>query len=145
MERCLVRQNDAWLDGTWPGYGPPLPYTERKNQSVTTRRQLSASPGRTWKNQTMGSPLGEIVWLPKSTERLRKNTERQVRSEGTPHIGHANSVTNDEHGSQSDISYWSSSNPVTRVIKVTLPTPTIYLYHFIHPYTHSFHTPVPPG
>ena len=44
-----------------------------------------------------------------------------------PHVGHADSIMNDEHGSWSDISDWSSSNPVTRVIKVTLPTPTISL------------------
>ena len=42
-----------------------------------------------------------------------------------PHVGHADSVTNDEHGSRLDISDWSSSNHVTRVIKVTLPTPAI--------------------
>ena len=63
-----------------------------------------------------------------------------------PHVGHANSVTNDKRGSWSDISDWSSSNPVTRVIKVTLPTPTIYLYNhsYIHTRIHSFHTPAPP-
>ena len=61
-----------------------------------------------------------------------------------PHVGNADSITNDEHGSRSNISDWSSSNPVTQVIKVTLPTPTISLYQFIHPYTHSFHTTVPP-
>ena len=62
-----------------------------------------------------------------------------------PHVGHANSVKNDEHGSRSDISDWSSLNPVTRVIKVTLPTPALSLYKsFIHPYTHLFHTPAPP-
>ena len=44
-----------------------------------------------------------------------------------PHVGHADSVTNDKHGFRSDISDWSSSNPVTRVIKVTLPTPAISL------------------
>ena len=44
-----------------------------------------------------------------------------------PHVGHANSITNDEHESRSDISDWSSLNPITRVIKVTLPTPSIYL------------------
>ena len=44
-----------------------------------------------------------------------------------PHVGHADSITNDEHGSRSDISDWSSSNPITQVIKVTLPTPTISL------------------
>ena len=61
-------------------------------------------------------------------------------------MGHANSITNDEHGSWSDIYDWSSSNPVTRVIKVTLPIPGISLYNsFIHPYVHSFHTPVPLG
>ena len=44
-----------------------------------------------------------------------------------PHVGYADSITNDECGSRSDISDLSSSNPVTRVIKVTLPTPTISL------------------
>ena len=48
-----------------------------------------------------------------------------------PHVGHADSVMNDEHGSRSDISDWSSSNPITRVIKVTLPTP-LFLYMIIH-------------
>ena len=63
-----------------------------------------------------------------------------------PRVGHADSVTNDEHGSRSNIFDWSSSNPVARVIKVTLPTPALSLYKsFIHPYTHSFHTPAPPG
>ena len=63
-----------------------------------------------------------------------------------PHVGHADSVTNDEHGSRSDISDWSFSNPITRVINVTLPTPFYFLYnHFIHPYVHPFHTPTPPG
>ena len=58
-----------------------------------------------------------------------------------PHVGHADSVTNDQHGSRSDISDWSSSNPVTQVIKVTLPTPTISLYNHssIHAFIHSIH------
>ena len=63
-----------------------------------------------------------------------------------PHVGHADPVMNDEHGSWPDISDWSSSNPVTRVVEVTLPTPAISLYNsFIHPYVHSFHMSVPPG
>ena len=60
-----------------------------------------------------------------------------------PHLGHADSVTNDEHGSRSDISDWSSPKPVTRVIKVTLPTP-LFLYKSFHtsicafiPYAHA--------
>ena len=54
---------------------------------------------------------------------------------------HADSVMNDEHGSQSDISDKSSSNPITRVIKVMLPTPTISLYKhsFIHACIYSIH------
>ena len=44
-----------------------------------------------------------------------------------PHVGHADSVTNDERGSRSDVSDWSSSNPITRVIKVTLSTPALSL------------------
>ena len=51
------RWNDAWSDETPPGearcgLGMAHHYrtTGRKNRSVTTRRQLSASPGRTWKN-----------------------------------------------------------------------------------------------
>ena len=58
-----------------------------------------------------------------------------------PHVGHADSITNDEHGPPSDISDWSSSNPVTRVIKVTLPTLAISLYNhsYIHTRIHSIH------
>ena len=63
-----------------------------------------------------------------------------------PHVGHADSVMNDERGSRSNISNRSSSNPVTRVIKVTLPTPTISLYDhsficchsYIHTHIHTF-------
>ena len=57
-------------------------------------------------------------------------------------MGHVDSVMNDERGSWLDISDWSSSNPITRVIKVTLPTPTISLYNhsFIYTRIHSFHT-----
>ena len=59
-----------------------------------------------------------------------------------PHVGLANSIMNDERGSRSDISDRSSLNPVTRVIKVTLPNPTISLYNHSYIYTciHSFHT-----
>ena len=55
-----------------------------------------------------------------------------------PHMGHTDFAMNNEHGSWSDISDRSSSNPVTRVIKVTLPTPTIYLYDHSFIYCHSY-------
>ena len=66
-------------------------------------------------------------------------------------MGHADSVTNDERGSQSDISDRSSSNPITRVIKLTLPTPTISLYDhsficchsYIHTRIHTNHSFIP--
>ena len=63
-----------------------------------------------------------------------------------PHVGHADSVTNDESGSRSDISDWSSSIPITRVINVILPTPTISLYNhsYIHTRIHSI-CPSPPN
>ena len=52
---------------------------------------------------------------------------------------------NDEHGSRSNVSDWSSSNPVTRVIKVTLPTPAISLFKSFHTSIRAFipyaHTP----
>ena len=59
-----------------------------------------------------------------------------------PHVGHADSITNNERGSRSKISDWSSSNPITRVIKVTLPNPhyPLYEHSFIHARIHSFHT-----
>ena len=41
--------------------------------------------------------------LPESIESPRRGTRRQVRSKGTPHAGHADSISNDEHGSRSDI------------------------------------------
>ena len=49
------------------------------------------------------SPPGKIIGSPESIESLRIDTKRQVGSEGTPHVGHADSITNDEHGSRSDI------------------------------------------
>ena len=66
------------------------------------------------------------------------NIERQVRSRGTPHVGHADSITNDEHGSWSDISDRSSLNPVTRVIKVNTTKPPLFLYMNIHSSMHAF-------
>ena len=48
-----------------------------------------------------------------------------------PHVGYADSVTNDERGSRSDISDRSSSNPVTRVVEVTLPIP-LTLFYFLN-------------
>ena len=56
-----------------------------------------------------------------------------------PHAGHADSVSNDEHGSRSDISYWSSPNPVTQVIKVNTTNPLYFLISisYIHTRTHS--------
>ena len=42
-----ARWNGAWLDGTWPGYGPPLPYDGHKKQSATMLRRPSAFLGYT--------------------------------------------------------------------------------------------------
>ena len=109
--------------------------TDHENRSITTRRQLSASPGRTWKNSKWDLHQERPLGILSLSNGLEKHIEKQVRSEETPHIGHADSVMNDEHESRSDISDWSSPNPVTRVIKVTLPTPTISLYN--HPYIHT--------
>ena len=55
-----------------------------------------------------------------------------------PHEGYADPIMNDKHGSWSDISDRSFSNPVTRVIKVALPTPTISLYHHSFIYCHLY-------
>ena len=108
-ERHLVRQDVARV---WPttivGSSPPP----------------QAGLGKT---QTTRSPPGETIGLPKIDRMAQESTERQVRSKGTPHVGHADSVMNDEHGSQSDTSDWSSSNPITQFIEVTLPTPAISL------------------
>ena len=105
------QQNDAESDGTPPGetkHGLGMAHhyrtTRRENQSVTTRRQLSASPGGTWKNPKRDlrqeKPSGFLSPLNGS----EKHTERQVGSEGTPHVGHADSVTSNEHGSRLDVS-----------------------------------------
>ena len=113
--------------------GPPLAGGPPPSQAVLE------------KTQTTGTPPGETDRLPESDRTAQANTKRQVRSKGTPHVGHANCLMNDEHGSRSDISDWSPSNPVTRAIKVTLPTPTISLYNhsYIHTRIHSIH-PRPP-
>ena len=38
--------DDAWSDGMWPGYGPPLPHVGREKQSATMRRRPSAFSGQ---------------------------------------------------------------------------------------------------
>ena len=100
------RRNDAGSDGTPPGetkrgLGMAHHYcmTGHKNQNITTCRQLSSSPGGTWKN-----PKWDLHWERPSgflsrSNGLEKHTKRQVGSEGMPHVGHADSITNDEHGS----------------------------------------------
>ena len=63
-----------------------------------------------------------------------------------PHVGHADSIANDKHGSRSDFSDRGSPSPVTPVVKVSTIKPPLFLYKsFIHPYVHSSHTPKPPG
>ena len=77
--------------------------TERENQSITTRGWLLASLGQAWGDQKTKSPPGDQP-PPESIESLSIHTKTQVGSEGTPHVGHADSIMNDEHGSRSDIS-----------------------------------------
>jgi len=104
------RRNAAWSGKTPPSemrcglcMAHHYRMTECENRSVTTCRQLSSSPGGTWKN-----PKWDLHWERPSgflsrSNSSEKHTERLVGSEGTPHIGHADSITNDEHGSRSDI------------------------------------------
>ena len=128
------RRNDAGSDGTPPGetkrgLGMAYQYrtTERKNQNVTICRQLSASLGGTWKNPKQDLHRERPLGFLSRSNGSGKHTKGHVRSKGTPHVGHAASIMNNEHASWSDISDWSSSDPITRVIKVTLPTPAIFL------------------
>ena len=74
-----------------------------ENRSITTRGRLPTSLGQTWGDQKQNLRQ-ETNRPPKSIESLSIHTKTQVGSEGTPHVGHADSVTNDEHGSRSDIS-----------------------------------------
>ena len=62
-----------------------------------------------------------------------------------PRVSHADSIMNDEHESWSDISDWSSLDPVTRVIKVTLPTPFYFfiIISYIHTRIHSIRPCLP--
>ena len=53
------------------------------------------------------------------------------------HESYADPVMNDGHGSRSDISDRSSSNPVTRVIKVTLPNLLFHFFIYNHSLIHS--------
>ena len=78
--------------------------TGHENRSVTTRRQLSASPGGTWKTPKQDLCRERPSGFLSRSNGLEKHTERQVGSKGTPHVGHADSVTNNEQGSRSDIS-----------------------------------------
>ena len=95
----LAQWSSAWSDRTWPGYGPPLSHAKREIQSVTTRRQLFASPGGTWKNPKQDLHRERPSGFPSRSNGLERHTETQVGSKGAPHVGHADSVTNDEHRS----------------------------------------------
>ena len=147
--------NGTALDQTGQGLGmaPPLPHASHYRTSGTRTKAPPHAGGPPYphagprkKTPKTRSPPGETVGLLKSIKRLRKHTERHVGSKGMPHVGHADSVTSDEHGSWPDISDWSSSNPVTRVIKVTLPTPAIFfiIISYIHTRIHSI-CPCPLG
>ena len=105
------RRNDAGSDGTPPsetkhGLGMAHHYrtTRRENQSVTTHRQLSASLGGTWKNPKWDLRRERPSDFLSQSNGSEKHTKRQVGSKGTPHVGHADTITNDEHGSRLDIS-----------------------------------------
>ena len=143
-ERRLVRRNVAWV---WPTTTAcqPLPHDGHKNQSITTRRQLFASPGGTWKNPKWDLRRERPSGFLSRSNGLEKHTKRQVGSKGTPHVGHADSVMNDEHGSRLDISDWSSPNLVTQVIKVNT-TNSLYFFiiiSYIHMRIHSIRPCLP--
>jgi len=84
------RRNAAWSGKTLPSemrcglcMAHHYHMTECENRSVTTCRQLSSSPGGTWKN-----PKRDLHWERPSgflsrSNGLEKYTERQVGSEGT--------------------------------------------------------------
>ena len=42
-----ARRDDTWLDGTWPGHGPPLPHTGHGKQGATAHMRPSAFLGKT--------------------------------------------------------------------------------------------------
>ena len=106
----------ALLDGTAPdhkGCGPAMAHHYRTiNHYHTTGIGTEVPP------HAGGSPLpqagldktrnrisaGRDHRAPESIESPRIHTKTQVGCEGTPHVGHANSVMNDEHGSRSDVS-----------------------------------------
>ena len=94
------------LDQTGRGLGMAYHYHTpgtRNKVPLCAGGPLSSQAGL-GKAQAMGSLLGETNGLPKVDQLAQANAERQVRSRGTPHVGHADSITNDEHGSRSDIS-----------------------------------------
>ena len=101
--------------------------------SVTNDEHGSQSDISDWSSS---NPITQVIETIRTTQ---ENIERQVRSKGTPHVGHANSVTNDERGSRSDISDRSSSNPITQVINQTPLLLYMNIHSSMHAFIHSIH------
>ena len=98
-------------DGTTPGQtgcGLGMAHHYRTPGAKTKASPRVGGPppsqARLGKTQLRDLHLRETIGLPKVNRMAQENAERQVKSKGTPHVGHADSVTNDEHGSWSDIS-----------------------------------------
>ena len=105
------RRNDAGSDETPSGetkrgLGMAHHYctTGHENRNITIRRQLSTPPGGTWKNPKWDLRRERPSGFLSHSNGSEKHTERQVGSKGTPHVGHADSVKNDEHVSRLDVS-----------------------------------------
>jgi len=102
-----------------------------------------------------GISARETVGTLESIEMLRiKHQRDRWGAKGCPIAGHADSITNDEHGSRSDILDCSSPNPITQDIKVNTANPLYFfiIISYIHTRIHSIRPclpddsgPEPPG
>jgi len=146
------RRNDAWSDRTLPGkmgcglgmahhYRTPGAKKRHHAQAALRlpRRDLE-------KPKQTGSPSGETVGLPKSIKRLRK-THRETGKEQRDapcrpcRLHHERRAWVPVGHFRLELSKPRHSGHQGNTTK-----PPLFLYnHFIHPYTHSFHTPTPPG
>ena len=119
---CPEPMRCALLDGTTPdqtGRGLAMAHHYRTinhyrmiNHYHTTGTGTKAPPhagGSPLPQARPGETKNEISTVrdqpaPESIESPSIHTETQVGSEGMPHVGHADSIMNNEHGSWSDVS-----------------------------------------
>ena len=144
MERLLIGRDVAW---PWPTTTARSTTTTQRAQEPKHHRTQAALrfPRRDLEKLKTGSPPGETIGLPKSIEWLRKThrgTGREQRD-----APYRPCRLHHERRAQVPVEHFrlELSKPRHSSHQGNTTNPLyFFINHFIHPYVHSFYTPMPP-